>query len=69
MPASEKPLHIAIPVKLSDVNVVFRIGSLSFEGERPCCLDLSCPAERELHHRMERQVKPVFDSSVTSTRD
>jgi len=38
MPASEKPLHIDIPVKLSDVNVVFSIGSLSFEGDLPASI-------------------------------
>ena len=38
MPASERPLHIDIPVKLSDVNVVFSIGSLSFEGDLPASI-------------------------------
>jgi hypothetical protein len=38
MPVSEKPLHIDIPVKLSDVNVVFSIGSLSFEGDLPASI-------------------------------
>ena len=38
MPASEKPLHIDIPVKLSDLNVVFSIGSLSFEGDLPASI-------------------------------
>jgi hypothetical protein len=32
MSASEKPLHIDIPVKLTDVKVVFSIASLAFEG-------------------------------------
>src|SRR5215472_1552926 len=38
MPASGKPLQIDIPVKLSDVNVVFSIGSLSFEGDLPASI-------------------------------
>ena len=38
MPTSEKPLHIGIPVKRSDVNVVFSIGSLSFEGDLPASI-------------------------------
>ena len=38
MPASEKPLHIDIPVRLSDVSVVFSVGSLSFEGDLPASI-------------------------------
>src|SRR5262249_15760932 len=33
MPAEEKVLHIDIPVKLAEVNAVFSIASLSFEGD------------------------------------
>jgi len=33
MRAPEKPLHIDIPVKLSDVKVVFSIGALALEGD------------------------------------
>ena len=32
MTAQEKALHIDIPVKLTEVKVVFSIASLSFEG-------------------------------------
>ena len=35
MAASEKPLHIDIPVKLPDVKMVFSIGALAFEGDLP----------------------------------
>ena len=38
MSVSEKPLHIDIPVRLSDVNVVFSIASLSFEGDLPASI-------------------------------
>ena len=38
MPASEKALHIDIPVKLSDVKVVFSIGALQFEGDLPASI-------------------------------
>jgi len=38
MSASGKPLHIDISVKLSNVNVVFSIGSLSFEGDLPASI-------------------------------
>jgi hypothetical protein len=38
VPASEKPLNIDIPVKLSDVKVVFSIGALEFEGDLPASI-------------------------------
>ncbi len=38
MAASEKPLHIDIPVKLADVKVVFSIGALQFEGDLPASI-------------------------------
>ena len=38
MSASEKPLRIDIPVKLSDVKVVFSIGALAFEGDLPASI-------------------------------
>lgn len=33
-----KPLHIDIPVKLSQVKVVFSIGALAFEGDLPASI-------------------------------
>ena len=38
MPASEKPLHIDIPVKLSDVKVMFSVDALAFEGDLPASI-------------------------------
>jgi intracellular sulfur oxidation DsrE/DsrF family protein len=38
MSASEKPLHIDIPVKLANVKTVFSIGSLAFEGDLPASI-------------------------------
>jgi intracellular sulfur oxidation DsrE/DsrF family protein len=38
MSASEKPLHIDIPVRLPDVNVVFSVSALSFEGDLPASI-------------------------------
>lgn len=35
MTAQEKTLHIDIPVKLTEIKVVFSIASLSFEGDLP----------------------------------
>jgi intracellular sulfur oxidation DsrE/DsrF family protein len=38
MSALEKPLHIDIPVKLSEVKAVFSIGALEFEGDLPASI-------------------------------
>jgi len=38
MAASEKPLHIDIPVKLPDVKMVFSIDALAFEGDLPASI-------------------------------
>ena len=38
MTASEKPLHIDIPVKLPDVKMVFSIDALAFEGDLPASI-------------------------------
>ena len=38
MRPTEKPIHIDIPVKLANVNLVFSIASLSFEGDLPAAL-------------------------------
>ncbi len=34
----EKPLHIDIPVKLSEVKAVFSVGALAFEGDLPASI-------------------------------
>jgi intracellular sulfur oxidation DsrE/DsrF family protein len=38
MSALQKPLRIDLPVKLSDVKVVFSIGALVFEGDLPASI-------------------------------
>jgi intracellular sulfur oxidation DsrE/DsrF family protein len=38
MPGSENALHIDIPVKLSEVKLVFSIGALQFEGDLPASI-------------------------------
>jgi intracellular sulfur oxidation DsrE/DsrF family protein len=38
MSASEKPLHIDIPVQLAQVKAVFSIASLMFEGDLPASI-------------------------------
>jgi hypothetical protein len=36
--ALEKPLHIDVPVNLSNVKMVFSIGALAFEGDLPASI-------------------------------
>ena len=36
--APDKPLHIDIPVKLSDVKAVFSVDALAFEGDLPASI-------------------------------
>lgn len=38
MTTSAKPLHIDIPVKLSEVKVVFSVSALAFEGDLPASI-------------------------------
>ena len=38
MSVSQKPLHIDIPVKLTEVKVVFSIAALAFEGDLPASI-------------------------------
>ena len=38
MTVSEKPLHIDIPVKMTNVRTVYSIGALAFEGDLPASI-------------------------------
>src|SRR5580698_61984 len=38
MPTNEKPLHIDIPVKLSELKIAFSVADLAFEGDLPACI-------------------------------
>lgn len=38
MPTNEKPLHIDIPVKLSELKIAFSIAALAFEGDLPASI-------------------------------
>ena len=38
MHASEKPLHIDIPVRLEQLKIAFSIASLAFEGDLPASI-------------------------------
>ena len=49
MSVAEKPLHIDIPVKLSDVKAVFSIDALAFEGDLPALQSLGCKCVTRVH--------------------
>ena len=38
MATSEKPLHIDIPVKLSELKIAFSVAALAFEGDLPASI-------------------------------
>ena len=38
MSTSEKPLHIDIPVRLTDLRIAFSIADLAFEGDLPASI-------------------------------
>jgi intracellular sulfur oxidation DsrE/DsrF family protein len=38
MPTVQKPLHIDLPVRLTELRVAFSIADLAFEGDLPACL-------------------------------
>lgn len=38
MPTTDKPIHIDIPVKLSELKIAFSIAALAFEGDLPASI-------------------------------
>jgi hypothetical protein len=38
MSTTERPLHIDIPVKLSDIKIAFSVAALAFEGDLPASI-------------------------------
>ena len=38
MSISEKPLHIDIPVRLSEIKIAFSVAALAFEGDLPASI-------------------------------
>lgn len=65
MPNSEKPLHIDIPVKLSDVRSVFSIGALQFEGDLPASIfHLQLITNDIANSHAESQVIAVFHTNA-----
>jgi len=61
----EKPLHIDIPVKLSNVKMVFSIGALSFEGDLPASIfDLQLLENDIADWDAESEVIAVFHTNA-----
>ena len=65
MPSSEKPLHIDIPVKLSDVKTVYSIGALQFEGDLPASIfHMQLITNDIANSHAESQVIAVFHTNA-----
>ena len=65
MVTQEKTLHIDIPVKLTEVKIVFSIASLSFEGDLPASLfHLDLIANDIANWKTKSQVVAVFHTNA-----
>jgi intracellular sulfur oxidation DsrE/DsrF family protein len=65
MSTSEKPLHIDIPVKLTEVKVAFSIGALMFEGDLPASIFHLQLIENDIADWMAKaQVIAVFHTNA-----
>lgn len=63
MPTLEKPLHIDIPVTLSELRVVFSIAALAFEGDLPASIfHLQLITNNIADWKAKAQVIAVFHS-------
>jgi hypothetical protein len=62
---SAKPLHIDIPVKMTDVKMVFSIGALSFEGDLPASIFHMQPIENDVDDwKAKSEVIAVFHTNA-----
>lgn len=65
MNVSAKPLHIDIPVKMTDVKMVFSIGALSFEGDLPASIFHMQLIENDVDDwKAESEVIAVFHTNA-----
>ena len=63
MPTLEKPLHIDIPVTLSELKVVFSVAALAFEGDLPASIfHLQLITDNIADWKAKAQVIAVFHS-------
>jgi len=65
MAISEKPLHIDIAVKLTEVKIVFSIGALAFEGDLPASIFHLQLIENDIDDwKAESEVIAVFHTNA-----
>ena len=65
MATGEHPIHVDIPVALTDVKVVFSIASLSFEGDLPASLfRMALIVDDIADWKAESQVIAVFHTNA-----
>jgi intracellular sulfur oxidation DsrE/DsrF family protein len=65
MSTSEKPLHIDIAVKLTELKVVFSVGALAFEGDLPASMFHLQLIENDIADwNAEAQVIAVFHTNA-----
>ena len=65
MPTSEKPLHIDIPVKLSELKIAFSVAALAFEGDLPASIfHLQLITKDVADWKAKSQIIAVFHTSA-----
>jgi len=65
MPTSEKPLHIDIPVKLSELKIAFSVAALAFEGDLPASIfHLQLVTKDVADWKAKSQIIAVFHTSA-----
>jgi intracellular sulfur oxidation DsrE/DsrF family protein len=65
MSTSEKPLHIDIPVKLTEEKVVLSVGALAFEGDLPASIFHLQPVVSDIGEwNAKAQVVAVFHTNA-----
>ena len=65
MSTSEKPLHIDIPVRLTDLRIAFSIADLAFEGDLPASIfHLQLITNDSADWKAEAQVIAVFHTNA-----
>jgi hypothetical protein len=65
MSTSEKPLHIDIPVRLTDLRIAFSIADLAFEGDLPASIfHLQLITNDSADWKAKAQVIAVFHTNA-----
>jgi intracellular sulfur oxidation DsrE/DsrF family protein len=65
MPTSEKPLHIDISVKLSELKIAFSVAALAFEGDLPASIfHLQLITKDVANWKAKNQIIAVFHTNA-----